>query len=175
MNFSIDEVTDDSWVEVVIEIPKGSRNKYEIDHDSGELWLDRHLFTAMAYPADYGFVPKTLAEDGDPLDVLVLLDEPTVPGCHIRARPIGVFWMADEKGPDAKLLAVPYGDPRWNALVDLDSAPPFLLAEISHFFEVYKALEPAKSTDVGRWANRSEAWAEVAAGFDRYQAEHHSV
>ncbi len=106
----------DSWFEVVVEIPKGSRNKYEIDHDTGALWLDRHLFTATSYPADYGFVPNTLAEDDDPLDVLVLLDEPTVPGCHIRARAIGVFWMSDEKGPDAKILAVPANDPRWDAV-----------------------------------------------------------
>ena len=94
------------WLEVVIEIPKGSRNKYEIDHETGATWLDRHLFTATAYPADYGFVPDTLAEDGDPLDVLLLLDEPTFPGCHVRARAIGVFWMTDDAGPDAKLLAV---------------------------------------------------------------------
>jgi len=158
---------DREWVEVIVEIPKGSRNKYEIDHDTGELWLDRHLFTATTYPADYGFVPDTLAEDGDPLDILVLLDEPTVPGCHIRPRPIGVFWMTDEKGPDAKVLAVPAGDPRWDGLHDLKDAPPHLLAEISHFFEVYKALEPAKSTDVGRWAGCDEAWAEIAAARTR--------
>ena len=127
------------WVEVIVEIPKGSRNKYEIDHDSGELWLDRHLFTATTYPADYGFVPDTLAEDGDPLDVLVLLDEPTVPGCHIWAR-----------------------------LDDLEDASEHLLAEIRHFFEVYKALEPAKMTDVGRWAGRVDAWAEITAATERF-------
>ena len=159
--------TDPDWVEVIVEIPKGSRNKYEIDHRTGELWLDRHLFTATTYPADYGFVPNTLAEDGDPLDVLVLLDEPTVPGCHVRARPIGVFWMTDEKGPDAKILAVRAGDPRWDGLDDLNDAPAHLLAEISHFFEVYKALEPAKSTDVGRWDGRQAAWTEVAAARQR--------
>ena len=103
-------------IEVVVEIPKGSRNKYEIDHDSGQVWLDRNLFTATQYPADYGFIPDTLAGDGDPLDVLVLLDESTFPGCHIRARPIGVFWMKDEAGPDAKVLCVPAGDPRWEYL-----------------------------------------------------------
>ena len=164
-------ITGDSapgWVEVVVEIPKGSRNKYEIDHHSGELWLDRHLFTATTYPADYGFIPATLAEDGDPLDVLVLLDEPTVPGCHIRARPIGVFWMADEKGPDAKILAVPAGDPRWDGVDDLEDARAHLLAEIGHFFEVYKALEPAKRTDVGRWGGREEAWTEIVAARRRF-------
>lgn len=159
------------WVEVIVEIPKGSRNKYEIDHHSGELWLDRHLFTATSYPADYGFVPNTLAEDEDPLDVLVLLDEPTVPGCHIRARPVGVFWMVDEKGPDAKILAVPAGDPRWDHINDLADVPTHLLAEIRHFFEVYKALEPAKSTEVGRWAGRPEALQEIADAIERFHAD----
>ena len=158
------------WVEVIVEIPKGSRNKYEIDHHSGDLWLDRHLFTATSYPADYGFVPNTLAEDEDPLDVLVLLDEPTVPGCHIRARPVGVFWMVDEKGPDAKILAVPAGDPRWDHIGDLADVPTHLLAEIRHFFEVYKALEPAKSTEVGRWAGRPEALQEIADAIERFRA-----
>ncbi len=158
-------------IEVVVEIPKGSRNKYEIDHDTGAVWLDRHLFTATSYPADYGFVPDTLAEDGDPLDVLVLLEEPTVPGCHIWARPIGVFWMEDEKGPDAKVLAVPANDQRWERVRDLADVAEYLLAEISHFFEVYKALEPAKSTSVGRWDGREAALAEIAAAIVRH-AEH---
>jgi inorganic pyrophosphatase len=160
-------------IEVVVEIPKGSRNKYEIDHDTGALWLDRHLFTATAYPADYGFVPDTLAEDGDPLDVLVLLDEPTVPGCHIWARPIGVFWMADEKGPDAKVLAVPAGDPRWSHIADLDDVHPFLLEEIRHFFEVYKALEPSKGTEIGRWDGQEVALTEIADARRRFAEEHH--
>lgn len=150
-----------------MEIPKGSRNKYEIDHESGELWLDRHLFTATTYPADYGYVNHTLGEDGDPLDILVLLDEPTVPGCHIRARPIGVFWMTDEAGPDAKILSVPAGDPRWNHVDDLADVPDHLIAEIGHFFEIYKALEPAKETDVGEWEGRDAAWDEIEAAFGR--------
>jgi inorganic pyrophosphatase len=162
-------VTDNTdWVEVIVEIPKGSRNKYEIDHHTGDVWLDRHLFTATVYPADYGFVPLTLAEDGDPLDVLVLLEESTVPGCHLKARPLGVFWMTDEAGPDAKILAVPAGDPRWNHIGDLDAVPEHLLDEISHFFEVYKALEPAKDTDVGRWEGREQAWGEIEAARARY-------
>ena len=161
-------MNDDAWFEVVVEIPKGSRNKYEIDHESGAIWLDRHLFTATSYPADYGFVPETLAEDDDPLDVLVLLEEPTVPGCHIRARAIGICWMRDEKGPDAKVLAVPAGDPRWEAVQDLDDVPAHLLAEIRHFFEVYKALEPSKSTEVGRWDGRNAALKELAAARRRF-------
>ncbi len=170
MTNDLDTEPTPEWVEVIVEIPKGSRNKYEIDHHSGELWLDRHLFTATSYPADYGFVPNTLAEDEDPLDVLVLLDEPTVPGCHIRARPVGVFWMVDEKGPDAKILAVPAGDPRWDHISDLADVPQHLLAEIRHFFEVYKALEPAKSTEVGRWAGRPEALKEIADAIERFHA-----
>ena len=89
---------------MVVEIPRGSRNKYEMDHETGEIFLDRMLFTATQYPADYGFLPDTLGEDGDPLDALVLLDEPTFPGCRVRVRAVGVFWMRDEAGPDAKIL-----------------------------------------------------------------------
>ena len=145
-------------VVAVIEVPRGSRNKYEADHESGEIWLDRMLFTATQYPTDYGFVPGTLAEDGDPLDAMVLLDEPTFPGCHIAARPVGVFWMTDEAGPDAKVLCVPATDPRWADIADIGDLPPFLLDEIAHFFDVYKALEPGKGTATRGWEG-----AEVAA------------
>ncbi len=136
---------------VMIEIPKGSRNKYEMDHVTGRIRLDRTLFTATQYPADYGFVPHTLAEDGDPLDAMVLLDEPTFPGCHIHARPVGVFFMRDEAGPDAKVLCVPATDPRWENVVDLSDLPAYLLEEIGHFFDVYKALEPGKGTATRGW------------------------
>ena len=144
-------------IEVVVEIPKGSRNKYEVDHDTGEIFLDRTLFTATQYPADYGFVPETLAEDGDPLDVLVLLDEPTFPGCHIRARPVGVFWMSDEKGPDAKVLAVVASDPRQADVTEIDHVPDYVRDEIAHFFEVYKQLEPGKGTEIRGWEGRQSA------------------
>ncbi len=160
-------------IEVVVEIPKGSRNKYEMDHETGELWLDRHLFTATSYPADYGFIPDTLAGDGDPLDALVLLDEPTVPGCHIRARPIGVFWMRDEAGPDAKILSVPAHDERWTHLEDLSDLRPHLRAEIAHFFEVYKALEPAKSTEIGTWDGADVAAGVIEEAFASYRASGH--
>lgn len=159
-------------LEVIVEIPKGSRNKYEIDHDTGAVWLDRHLFTATTYPADYGFVPDTLAEDGDPLDVLVMLDEATFPGVHITVRPIGVFWMKDEAGPDAKLLCVPDGDPRFERYRDLDDVPPHLRAEITHFFEIYKALEPHKTTEVRDWGGREEAEAQVADARRRFAEQH---
>ncbi len=156
-------------VEVIVEIPKGSRNKYEMDHETGAVWLDRHLFTSTAYPADYGFIPDTLGEDGDPLDALVLLDEPTFPGCHIRARPIGLFRMQDEKGPDAKILFVPDDDPRWEALRDLEDIPAHLLAEIGHFFEVYKALEPHKHSVIDEWDDRDAAKREIREAIERHQ------
>jgi inorganic pyrophosphatase len=147
-------------LEMIVEIPKGARNKYEVDHTTGAIWLDRHLFTATQYPADYGFVPDTLAEDGDPLDVLVLLDEPTFPGCHIMVRPIGVFRMRDEAGGDDKVLAVPARDPRYAPLGDLGdlrAVLPFLLDEIEHFFAVYKAVEPGKDTEPGTWEDVATA------------------
>jgi inorganic pyrophosphatase len=154
-------------VDIIIEIPRGSRNKYEYDHERHVVRLDRRLFTATAYPSDYGFVPDTLAEDGDPLDALVLLDEPTFPGCWVSARPIGVFWMTDDAGPDAKILCVPASDPRWDKVVDVSDVPD-LAAEIGHFFEVYKALEPHKHTDVRGWDGPAAAMAEIEACRARY-------
>ncbi|MCC6434991.1 MAG: inorganic diphosphatase [Acidimicrobiales bacterium] len=159
-------------VEAIIEIPQGSRNKYEMDHDSGAMWLDRHLFTATTYPADYGFFPNTLGEDGDPLDALVLLDEPTFPGCHVMVRPVGVFWMSDEKGPDAKVLCVPARDPRWDHIADLEDLLPHLREEITHFFEIYTALEPNKDTEVRNWEGSAAAEKEIAAAMQRHQDAH---
>lgn len=160
-------------VTAVVEIPQGSRNKYEMDHETGQIWLDRHLFTATRYPADYGFVEGSLGEDGDPLDILVLLGEPTFPGCRIHARPIGVFWMRDEAGPDAKILAVVDGDPRWEYLQDLDDVPDHLRAEIKHFFEVYKDLEPTKYSEVSDWGTRGVAETEIRAALARAGAHQH--
>ena len=147
-------------VDVVVEIPKGSRNKYEYDPVKGRIKLDRMLFTATGYPGDYGFVPDTLAEDGDPIDVVVLLDEPTFPGCLVRARVIAAFWMRDEEGPDAKLLCVPAEDPRFRHLRELEDVPMHQIAEIWHFFDIYKALEPGKSTESRGW-ERSKAAVEA--------------
>lgn len=157
-------------VDVVIEIPQGSRNKYEMDEKTGRIRLDRMLFTATRYPLDYGFVPDTLAEDGDPLDVMVMLDEPAFPGCWVTVRPIGVFWMTDEHGPDAKILAVPARDPRYANLTDLPDVPRFLTAEISHFFETYKELEPGKDSDVRGWQDRFTAEGVIASSFARARA-----
>ena len=150
-------------LDILIEIPRGSRNKYEVDHESGLIRLDRTLFTATAYPADYGFVPDSLGEDGDPLDALVLVLEPTFPGCLIRSRPIGMFRMTDEKGGDDKVLCVPAGDPRQEHLRELDDLPHFDRLEIEHFFLIYKQLEPGKSVGDTSWADRAAAEAEVEA------------
>ena len=119
--------------DVTIEIPKGVRNKYEMDHKTGRIRLDRTLFTATQYPADYGFVDNTLGEDGDPLDALVIMEEPTFPGCRVRARPVGVFWMDDDAGPDAKIICVPHGDPRWDHVQDIGDLPEHLRKEIEPF------------------------------------------
>jgi inorganic pyrophosphatase len=148
-------------VDVVVEIPKGSRNKYEFDHDTGDIRLDRRLFSAMSYPADYGFIPDTLAEDGDPLDAMVLVEDATFPGCRIGARPIGIFWMEDEKGPDAKIICVPDRDPVWKEVSDIDQLPSALLSEIEHFFDVYKALEPEKHTSTMGFEGGDAARAEI--------------
>ena len=137
-------------IEVMIEIPKGSRNKYEFDHERKIFRLDRMLFSSMHYPSDYGFIVDTLAEDGDPLDALVLIGAPTFPGCIIQARPIGLFKMSDEKGLDYKILCVPINDPQWNHIHKLADVPPHLLTEIGHFFDVYKELE-RKDTEVEGW------------------------
>ena len=152
---------------VTIEIPKGARNKYEVDHETGRIRLDRLLFTSMSYPADYGFIEDSLGEDGDPLDALVLLDEPTFPGCQVLARPIGVFHMTDEAGGDDKLLCVPANDPRQAHVSELEHVNEFDRLEIQHFFETYKDLEPGKSVEGARWTNRVEAEAEIVASQKR--------
>jgi inorganic pyrophosphatase len=140
---------DPTELRVVVEIPKGSRNKYEMDHETGEIFLDRMLFTSMQYPADYGFIEGTLGGDGDPLDALVLMGEPTFPGCRIRVRPIGLFRMTDEKGADEKIISVPPRDPVWGHVEQLEGLPPTLLNEIEHFFQVYKNLEGKKVSTEG--------------------------
>lgn len=147
--------TKDSF-DVLIEIPKGSRNKYEYDFDIKKIRYDRMIFSSMMYPADYGFIPETLALDGDPLDVLVLVTEPTFPGCVIEVKPIGVFHMADEKGPDEKIICVPVSDPIAVQFHDLKELNPHLIKEIEHFFQVYKDLEK-KKVDVGGWGNAEKA------------------
>ena len=153
--------------DVLIEIPKGSRNKYEYDFDLHKIRFDRMLFSSMMYPADYGFIPETLALDGDPLDVLVLVTQPTFPMCVMEVKPIGVFHMTDEKGPDEKIICVPVSEPIWNKLNDLSDMNPHMLKEIEHFFQVYKDLEE-KKVDVGGWGDVNEAYEIVDKCIDRY-------
>ena len=160
----------DRAIDVVIEIPTGSHNKYEYDHETRMIRLDRRLFTATTYPADYGFVPDTLAGDGDPLDVLVLVADPTFPGCVVRVRILGMFSMRDEKGVDAKLIAVLEHDPQWDDATDIGDVPLHLRNEIAHFFSIYKDLEPEKSTEVQGFTGREEAVAELVAARHAYQA-----
>ncbi|MBI4259045.1 MAG: inorganic diphosphatase [Actinobacteria bacterium] len=154
---------------VVVEIPKGSRNKYELDPATGHIVLDRMLFTSMQYPADYGFIEGTLGGDGDTLDALVFVGEPTFPGCRIRARPVGMFRMTDEKGPDEKILCVPLRDPTWSHIEDIDDIRPELLNEIEHFFAVYKDLEGHKVSTEG-FAARPEALSVIEEARRRAEA-----
>ncbi len=156
--------------DVLIEIPKGNRNKYELDHATGRMRLDRMLFTSTRYPADYGFIEDTLGLDSDPLDALVLLDEPTFPGCLIKARALGMFRMTDEAGGDDKVLCVPATDPRMEHLRDIHHVSEFDRLEIQHFFEVYKDLEPGKSVEGATWVGRVEAEAEIVASRERLAA-----
>lgn len=155
-------------VMVIVEIPKGSRNKYEYDEKLGLFKLDRVLFSSVHYPADYGFIPETLAEDGDTLDVLVIITEPTFTGCAIEAKPVGLFKMWDEHGPDHKILCVPVADPIWNYIDDMEEVPPHFLAEISNFFEIYKELE-AKVTGIEGWEPKESALAVIEESFLRYK------
>ena len=157
--------------DAVIEIPRGSRVKYEVDHGTGRVFLDRVLFTPMGYPADYGFFENTLGEDGDPLDVLVLLDVTLFPGVMVNVRPVGVLKMLDEAGGDDKLVAVLTQDPRWSHIQDLDDVPEFTKKEIEHFFEHYKDLEPNKWVKVDQWGGKDEADRLLAESIVRF-AEH---
>lgn len=155
-------------IDVVIEIPGGQRNKYELDRATGRIRLDRTLFTATSYPWDYGFIDGTTVPDGDALDAMVLVDEPTFPGCLILCRPIAMFRMRDEQGPADKVLCVPAADPRKEHLRDLNHLPEFDKLEIQHFFTIYKQVEPGKRVDAGGWVGRTAAEAEIEASRRRF-------
>ena len=159
--------------DVTVEIPKGQKNKYEVDHETGRIRLDRTLFTSTAYPADYGFIEGTLGQDGDPLDALVLVSEPTFPGCLIRCRAVAMFRMKDEAGGDDKVLCVPSSDHRRDHLRDIEDIRDYLLLEIEHFFTVYKDLEPGKSVEGATWTGADEAEDEVRASFERAKEHGH--
>ena len=150
-------------INVVIEIPQGSAVKYEIDKASGALFVDRFLFTPMAYPAAYGFVPGTLAEDGDAMDAMVMTPADVIPGCVVRARPIGVLRMEDESGPDEKILCVPHDrvHPAYSHIETIDDLPAITRAAIEHFFHRYKDLEPDKWVRVSGWGGREEAFSVI--------------
>ena len=154
-------------VTAIIEIPQGSRNKYELDKESGLLKLDRVLYSAVHYPGDYGFIPRTLHEDGDPLDILVRINEPTFPGCMVDARPVGVLRMLDRGEPDDKILSVPLNDPYWEDTFDITDVPTHLLKEIEHFFRSYKDLE-GKRVQAGGWGDTDEAKRVVTDSIRRY-------
>jgi inorganic pyrophosphatase len=154
-----------AWARV--EVPRGSRNKYEIDPIHGGIRLDRVLYSPLHYPADYGFLQETLAEDGDHLDVLIFTYEPTFPGCLVEVRPIGVLDMRDEKGRDQKVVAVPLGDPRFAGVTQLEDVPEHFLKEIQHFFTVYKTLEE-KEVEIYGWAGSHEAWRLVHEARERF-------
>lgn len=151
----------------VIEIPKRSRNKFELDKDSGLFRLDRVLYSAVHYPGDYGFIPRTLAEDGDPCDILVLIREPTFPGCEIDARPIGLLRMSDRGEPDAKIIAVPAEDPFQNEYFDVADIPAHTLREIEHFFQIYKDLE-GRRVEIAGWEKSEAAMQEILDSIARY-------
>jgi inorganic pyrophosphatase len=157
----------DETIEVFIEVPMGSRNKYEWDFERQAFTLDRMLFTAVRYPGDYGFIPETLALDGDHLDAIVILGEPSFPGCTVKARVLGMLDMSDDKGPDEKILTVADHDPRWRHLRFLGDVPDHLLDEISHFFAIYKDLEQ-KLVDVRGWRPRDEALRVIDEARARY-------
>jgi inorganic pyrophosphatase len=157
-------------LEVVVEIPRGSRNKYEFDETTGAIRLDRVLYSSVHYPTDYGFIPDTRAEDGDHLDVLVVVEEPTFPGCHLRVRPVGCLNMRDEKGMDHKIVAVPVADPRFEQVRDLPDLAHHWLREIENFFATYKTLE-AKETEVTGWDGKQSAWNVIRAAREVHTRE----
>jgi inorganic pyrophosphatase len=162
------EMAKELIVDAFIEIPTGSQNKYEFDKEKGVFRLDRVLYSPMHYPTEYGYLEGTLAEDGDPLDILVLTTFPTFPGCVITSRVIGVLLMSDDKGPDEKLLAVPVDDPRFNEVKSLDDVAPHILKEIEHFLKVYKDLEN-KETNIVGWKDADFAAKLYAECQNRYQ------
>ena len=152
---------------VVVEIPRGSKNKYEVDHETGRVFLDRTLFTAMGYPDDYGYIDGTLGEDGDPLDALVMIPNSVFPGCVVECRAVGLYHMVDEAGGDDKVLCVPVADLRQDNIRNLTDIPDLTLLEIEHFFSVYKDLEPGKSVEGAHWVGREEAEEEIRRSYER--------
>ncbi len=160
-----------SVVHVIVEIPKGRRSKFEVDKETGLLRLDRYLYSSLHYPGDYGFIPQTLAEDGDPLDIIVMVNEPTFSGCLIEARPIGLFKMTDRGLNDYKVLAVPSSDPIFAEMNDLWRVPAHFLKEVEHFFATYKELENPDGDDIVKtlgWESAERAKQEIITCIARW-------
>lgn len=155
-------------VYTIVEIPKGSRNKYEYQKANGVIFLDRVLYSSLHYPGDYGLIPQTFYDDGDPLDILLMINEPTFPGCIIQARPLGIFRMLDKGQKDDKILAVPATDPLFNGYQDLDDIPRGFLDEVAHFFEVYKDLEGQRTKPLG-WEGTEMARAEILRSIQMFR------
>jgi inorganic pyrophosphatase len=155
----------------IVEIPMGSRNKYEYDPELKAIKFDRFVSASVVYPTDYGFIPETLAQDGDELDVLVCLSEPTFPGCRVPVRPIGLFCMRDEKGTDNKVVCVPVNDPRWNVYEELDDLPQHVRDEIYHFFTVYKDLDSERHSEPIGWSSREAAMTAISEAQARFRSE----
>ncbi len=158
-----------SVVNCIVEIPKGRRSKFEVDKVTGLIKLDRYLYSSSVYPGDYGFIPQTLAEDGDPLDVLVMVNEPTFSGCLIEARVVGLFRMKDRGQNDFKILGVPNDDPLFGEIRKLEDVPVHFLREVEHFFATYKQLEGVTTEPLG-WANADEGIQEARASVERFRA-----
>src|SRR6478672_6238372 len=163
-----------SVVNAIVEIPKGARNKFELDKETGLIKLDRYLYSSSVYPGDYGFIPQTLAEDHDPLDILVMVNEPTFSGCLIEARVVGIFRMRDKGQNDYKVLGVPHQDPLFAHIRKLDDVPAHFLREVEFFFATYKQLEGVTIEPIG-WASNEEGTAEVRASVERFRASLGSV
>ena len=161
-------------IHVIVEIPKGRRSKFEVDKETGLLRLDRYLYSSAHYPGDYGFIPQTLAEDGDPLDVLVMVNEPTFSGCLIEARVLGLFRMTDKGQNDFKVLAVPNTDPIFSDFRDLWRVPPHFLREVEHFFATYKQLEGDNQVRTMGWTQVEDAHDEILGCIDRYKQKNKS-
>ena len=162
------ETSDDELLHCIVEIPKGSRNKFEWDERLGAIKLDRFLFSSVVYPTDYGYIPKTLSDDGDALDVMVIVSEATFPGCVIVVKPIALFRMRDEEGEDEKILCVPDTDPNWNHFQTLEDVPEQLRDEIEWFFSMYKTPE-GKEVEVDGWCSKEDAWEIIQASRDRWR------
>lgn len=155
-------------IKCVVEIPKGSRNKYEYDSEAGGIKLDRFISASVVYPTDYGFFPETLALDGDELDALICVSEPTFPGCIVFCEAIGLFEMEDEHGVDSKVMCVPCNDPGWNSYQQIDELPRLLRDEIAQFFAIYKDLEPGRESRVKGWRDRDAALQEIEQARARF-------